>query len=85
MWIDRSTPGLLYSGSGCAAGFGFAADLCYKLDKAKKRLSLSQSTNVLAESGGDAEITEIKRLVENWPGRAVKQMSGHSVPYRKSL
>ena len=41
------------------------ADLCYKLDKAKKRLSLSQSTNVLAESGGDAEITEIKRLVEN--------------------
>lgn len=32
------------------------ADLCYKLDKAKKRLSLSQSTNVLAESGGDAEI-----------------------------
>ena len=41
------------------------ADLCYKLDKAKKRLSLSQSTNVLAESGADAEITEVKRLVEN--------------------
>jgi len=41
------------------------ADLCYKLDKAKKRLSLSQSTNVLAESGTDAEITEVKRLVEN--------------------
>ena len=41
------------------------ADLCYKLDKAKKRLSLSQSTNVLAESGVDAEITEVKRLVEN--------------------
>lgn len=38
------------------------ADLCYKLDKAKKRLSLSQSTNVLAESGGDAEIKEIQRL-----------------------
>ena len=41
------------------------ADLCYKLDKAKKRLSLSQSTNVLAESGMDAEITEIRRLTEN--------------------
>lgn len=39
------------------------ADLCYKLDKAKKRLSLSQSTNVLAESGVDAEIREIQRLV----------------------
>ena len=36
------------------------ADLCYKLDKAKRRLSLSQSTNALAESGTDAEITEIK-------------------------
>lgn len=39
------------------------AELCYKLDKAKKRLSLSQSTNVLAESGGDAQISEIQRLV----------------------
>lgn len=41
------------------------ADLCYKLDKAKKRLSLSQSTNALAESGADAEIAEIKRIVES--------------------
>jgi len=41
------------------------AELCYKLDKAKKRLSLSQSTNMLAESGADAETTEIKQLVEN--------------------
>lgn len=41
------------------------ADLCYKLDKAKKRLSLSQSTNALAESGTDAEVTEVKRLVES--------------------
>ena len=40
------------------------ADLCYKLDKAKKRLSLSQSTNALAESGTDAEIVEIRRLIE---------------------
>lgn len=41
------------------------ADLCYKLDKAKKRLSLSQSTNALAESGTDAEVAEVKRLVES--------------------
>lgn len=40
------------------------AELYYKLDKAKKRLSLSQSTNALAESGADAEVTEVKRLVE---------------------
>lgn len=41
------------------------ADFCYKLDKAKKRLSLSQSTNILAESGTDMEVMEIKRIVEN--------------------
>lgn len=41
------------------------ADLCYKLDKAKKRLSLSQSTNALAEAGTDAEVAEVKRLVES--------------------
>ena len=41
------------------------AAFCYKLDKAKKRLSLSQSTNALAESGEDAEVTEIRQLTEN--------------------
>lgn len=41
------------------------AALCYKLDKAKKRLSLSQSTNALAESGTDPETMEIRQLVEN--------------------
>lgn len=41
------------------------AALCYKLDKAKKRLSLSQATNALVESGMDAETTEIRQLVEN--------------------
>lgn len=41
------------------------AALCYKLDKAKKRLSLSQSTNALAESGEDAEVAEIRQLTEN--------------------
>lgn len=40
------------------------AELCYKLDKAKKRLSLSQATNALMESGRDEEISEIKRLLE---------------------
>lgn len=39
------------------------AALCWKLDKAKKRLSLSQATNALVESGLDAEATEIKRLM----------------------
>lgn len=41
------------------------AALCYKLDKAKKRLSLSQATNALVESGEDAEVTEIRQLTEN--------------------
>ena len=41
------------------------AALCWKLDKAKKRLSLSQSTNALAESGLDAEISTIKRLMNS--------------------
>lgn len=39
------------------------ADLCYKLDKAKKRLSLSQFTNALAESGMDVETMEVRRAV----------------------
>ena len=41
------------------------AEFCYRLDKAKRRLSLSQSTNVLVESGSNTEIVEIKRLVES--------------------
>lgn len=40
------------------------AELCYKLDKAKKRLSLSQSTNALAESGTDEDVAKIRQLVE---------------------
>lgn len=40
------------------------AALCYKLDHAKRRLSLAQSVNALLESGTDAEALEIKRLVE---------------------
>ena len=40
------------------------ADLCYKLDKAKKRLTLAQATNALAESGTDADIRTVKSLIE---------------------
>lgn len=41
------------------------AVLCYKLDKAKKRLSLSQSTNILAESGTSAEVLAIIDIIES--------------------
>lgn len=58
------------------------AELCYKLDKAKKRLSLSQSTNVLAESGGDAQISEIQCLVGKagfvWALNKKKEKQGRS-------
>ena len=40
------------------------ADLCYKLDRAKKRLTLAQATNALAESGTDADIRTVKSLIE---------------------
>lgn len=40
------------------------AELCYKLDKAKKRLTLAQATNALAESGTDADIRNVKSLIE---------------------
>ena len=43
--------------------YGEEAALCWKLDKVKKRLSLSQATNALVESGMDDEVTEIKRLM----------------------
>ena len=41
------------------------ADLCFRLDKARKKLSLAQSTMMLIESGTDAEINEIVRLIED--------------------
>ena len=40
------------------------AELYYKLDRAKGHLRLSHATKALLESGSDAEITEIKRLLE---------------------
>lgn len=39
------------------------AKLCYQLDKAKRRLSLAQSTNALLESGSNEEIADIHRLI----------------------
>lgn len=39
------------------------AKLCYQLDKSKRRLTLAQSTNALAESGTDAETEDIRRLI----------------------
>ncbi len=41
------------------------AELCYKLDRAQRRLSLPQATNALMESGVDPETTEIRRLLES--------------------
>lgn len=40
------------------------AELCAKLDKAKKRMSMAQSTNALLESGSDPKITQIERLMK---------------------
>ena len=41
------------------------AELYYKLDRAKGHLRLSHATKALVESGADAEIIEIKRLLED--------------------
>ena len=40
------------------------AELYYKLDQAKGHLRLAHATKALVESGADAEIIEIKRLLE---------------------
>ena len=42
------------------------AALCYKLDKAKRRLTLSQSVMALSESGEDHNINAIKEIVEGY-------------------
>lgn len=41
------------------------AALCYQIDKTKGRLSLAMSTNALMESGQDAQLLEIRQLLEN--------------------
>lgn len=40
------------------------AELCFKLDKSRKKLTLAQSTIALVESGTDAEVMDIVRLIE---------------------
>ena len=40
------------------------AELYYRLDRAKGHLRLSHATKALVESGADAEVIEIKRLLE---------------------
>ena len=40
------------------------AELCFKLDKAKKRLSMAQSVNALLEAGTDPTIKQINRLLK---------------------
>lgn len=39
------------------------AELCVKLDRAKKRMSLAQSTHAMLESGSDPRLKQIKRLL----------------------
>ena len=39
------------------------AELCVKLDKAKKHMSLAQSNNAMLESGADPRLKEINRLM----------------------
>ena len=41
------------------------AELYYKLDKAKGHLRLAHATKALVESGSNAEVMEIKRLLED--------------------
>ena len=41
------------------------AELYYKLDQAKGHLRLAHATKALLESGSNAEITEIRRLLED--------------------
>ncbi len=40
------------------------ADLCYRLDQSKTRLTLAQSTRALNESGKNVELQDIHRLIE---------------------
>ena len=49
----------------CRVYHGLTYELYYKLDRAKGHLRLAHATKALVESGADAEIIEIKRLLEN--------------------
>ena len=41
------------------------AELCYKLDQAKRRLTIAQSIKALVESATDAEILDVQKRVED--------------------
>ncbi len=53
-------PCLVYSG----LTYEQEAALCYQIDQSKGRLSLAMSTNALMESGQDAQVLEIRDLLE---------------------
>jgi len=53
-------PCLVYSG----LTYEQEAELCYRIDRSKGRLSLAMSTNALMESGQDAQVLEIRKLLE---------------------
>ena len=55
-----TVPCLIYTG----LSYEQEAELYFKLDQSKGRLRLSHATKALLESGTDAEVLEIKRLVE---------------------
>ena len=40
------------------------AEMCWKLDQAKQRMDMAQSVNALSESGTNAEITDIRQILE---------------------
>jgi len=56
-----AVPCLIYTGMTYAEEAAMYAEL----DQAKKRLTLPQSINALVEAGTDAEVMEVKRLVED--------------------
>ena len=58
---DVIVPCLIYTG----LSYEQEAELYFKLDQSKGRLRLSHATKALLESGTDAEVLEIKRLVES--------------------
>jgi len=70
---DVLVPCLVYTG----LTYEQEAALCYRIDRTKGRLSLAMSTNALMESGQDAQVLEIRRLLEQegftW---ALKKRSG---------
>ena len=59
---DVMVPCIIYDG----LTYEQEAELCYKLDKSKTRMSLSQSTNALIESQIDPATQQINMLLESY-------------------